>query len=141
MSSQRDQAEKQKAVHLIHQLQLFLCLHRGGGGEDVRLTYKPQHLLGFKNLLFYSKLRRINKKVTHAGRFLFSSDLVPASVPNRPFNQTYIRNPCNIYSIYRVNPRYCVPLTVLVTLNSTDEVVAVAMLFSPAASGSSHPVR
>lgn len=55
--------------------------------------------------------------------------------------QTHVTKPCNIYSIYRVDPRYCVPLTVLVTLNSTDEVVAVAMLFSPAASGSSHPVR
>lgn len=141
MSSQRDQAEKQKAVHLIHQLQLFLCLHRGEEERMLGSHINRNTYLGLKTCYFTLNCAELIKKVTHAGRFLFSSDLVPASVPNRPFNQTHIRNPCNIYSIYHVNPSYCVPLTVLVTLNSTDEVVAVAMLFSPAASGSSHPVR
>lgn len=151
MRSQRDDRLKSKRLFTSFTKSSSSSVCTGGEEEEEEERMLGSNInrntyLGLKTCYFTLNCAELIKKVPHAGRFLFSSDLVPVSVPNPArqrdhLTQTHIRKPCNVYSIYGVNPRYGVPLTVLVTLNNTDEVVAVAMLFSPAASGSSHPVR
>lgn len=65
----RPQAENQKSVHLVHQLQLFLCLHGGGGQkiDDVRFLWQLQDryerntCLGFKTCYFTLKAAGLKK--------------------------------------------------------------------------------